>query len=207
MEPRRDNNRTTSVTFAVLSLLGMAPMVFSTAGCAVVLAAKQPDAKDLSVLNTGTPRTHVIAELGAPVWSGEKDGRKVDIFAFTQGYSKGSKAARAFAHGVADVFTLGLWEVVGTPIESVATGTQMKVEVTYDEKDMVRTAEPIGQEKPKDTAKGEERPATVQTQDSAQGETTSQRPPEQTKAEQSAGAPSKAEGGMKPPGDLEAGSK
>ena len=199
MKPRRDNNKTTSVTFAVLSLLGMAPMVFSTAGCAVVLAAKQPDAKDLSVLNTGTPRTHVIAELGPPVWSGEKDGRRVDIFAFTQGYSKGSKAARAFAHGVADVFTLGLWEVVGTPIESVATGTQMKVEVTYDEKDMVKTAEPIGQEKPKDTAQGEERPATVQTQDSAQRETTSQRPPEQAKAEEPAAASVNAEEGMKPP--------
>lgn len=197
MKPRRDNNKRISATFAVLSLVGMAPMVFSTAGCAVVLAAKQPDAKDLSVLNTGTPRTHVIAELGAPVWSGEKDGRKVDIFAFTQGYSKGSKAARAFAHGVADVFTLGLWEVVGTPIESIASGTQMKVEVTYDEKDMVKTAEPIGQEKPQDTAKGEERPTTVQTQDSAQ--TTSQRPPEQAKAEEPAAASVNAEEGMKPP--------
>lgn len=199
MKPRRENNKRSSITFAVLSLVGMAPMAFLTAGCAVVLAAKQPDAKDLSVLNTGTPRTHVIAELGAPVWSGEKDGRKVDLFAFTQGYSKGSKAARAFAHGVADVFTLGLWEIVGTPIESVATGTQMKVEVTYDEKDMVKTAELLGQEKPTDTAKGEEKPVTVQTQDSAQRETTSQSAPEQAKAEQPAAASVNAEEGMKPP--------
>ena len=29
-------------------------------------------------------------------------------------------AGRAVAHGVMDVLTLGLWEVVGTPVEAVA---------------------------------------------------------------------------------------
>ena len=103
------------------------------------MAAKQPDKKDLSVLDLGTPRSHVIAELGQPAWSENKDGERVDVIAFKQGYSKGAKAGRAFFHGVADVFTLGLWEVVGTPIESVASGTHMKVEVIYDGEDRVKS--------------------------------------------------------------------
>ena len=38
---------------------------------------------------------------------------------------------------VADFFTLGLWEIAGTPIEGAASGTQVKVEVLYDENDRV----------------------------------------------------------------------
>lgn len=50
------------------------------------MAEEKPGKKSLSVLEEGTPRSHVIAELGAPVWSGEKDGNKVDVFDFTQRY-------------------------------------------------------------------------------------------------------------------------
>ena len=133
------NRKRIPVPLGVLVLgVGMTLLVIS--GCSVFMAAKQPDAKNLSVLDKGNPRSHVIAELGAPVWSGEKDGNKVDVFAFRQGYSKGAKAGRAFFHGVADVFTLGLWEVIGTPIEATATGTDMKVEVFYDENDLVKLA-------------------------------------------------------------------
>lgn len=130
------------VGFVALSLL-MAVALLIGSGCSVYMAAKQPRAKDLSVLKEGTPRSHVIAELGAPAWSGEKGGNKVDVFAFTQGYSAGAKAGRAFFHGAADVFTLGLWEVIGTPVESVASGTEMKVEVIYDGNDQVKAAEVI----------------------------------------------------------------
>ncbi len=78
------------------------------------------------------------------------------MFAFTQGYSKGTRAGRAFFHGVADVFTLGLWEVVGTPIELTATGTEMKVRVTYDEENRVKTVEFLEMEKKETSAEAEE---------------------------------------------------
>ncbi|MGH7830711.1 MAG: hypothetical protein ACREP8_11090 [Candidatus Binatia bacterium] len=107
------------------------------------MAAKQPGAKDLGVLSQGTHRSIVIAELGAPVWAGEKDGNKVDIFVFTHGYSTPAKTVRALFHGTADVFTLGLWEVVSTPGEAIFSGTEMKVEVSYDEKDLVKSAKAI----------------------------------------------------------------
>lgn len=112
-------------------------------GCAAVKATQQPGKKDLAVLSNGMARTHVIAELGAPVWSDERDGDIVDVFAFKQGYSKGVKAGRALIHGAADVATFGLWEVVGIPAESLADGTDVRVEVHYDRRQVVRSVEVI----------------------------------------------------------------
>jgi hypothetical protein len=59
-------------------------------GCSVVMAVKQPDKKNVDLLKVGTPRSILVAELGAPVSSEMKEGKKCDIFAFVQGYSKGS---------------------------------------------------------------------------------------------------------------------
>jgi hypothetical protein len=98
----------------------------------VLKATEQPDKKNLNVLSPGVPRNYVIAELGAPNFSEERDGTTTDIFAFRQGYSKQVKAGRAFGHAAADVLTWGLWEIVGTPVEALADGTPVKVEVTYD---------------------------------------------------------------------------
>ncbi|REK16568.1 MAG: hypothetical protein DWQ37_07595 [Planctomycetota bacterium] len=117
-------------------MLGQAAAVLllSTVGlssCAAIKATEQPDKRNMDVLNAGVPRTHVIAELGSPVWSDREVGTSVDVFAFKQGYSKGTKAARALAHGAADVATFGLWEVVGIPVESIADGTDVQLEVHY----------------------------------------------------------------------------
>ena len=117
--------------------------VFSTSGCAVYMAANQPSQKDLSVLKAGTPRAAVIAELGAPVHSGDRNGLKVDVYNFVQGYSGVEKGARAVLHGAADVVTLGIWEIVGTPIEGAANGTKISVEVVFDKEDRVSKMTPI----------------------------------------------------------------
>ncbi len=102
------------------------------------MAAKQPPKKDLSVLTVGTPRNVLIAELGSPVHSETKEGLRIDVYNFVQGYSKGAKAGRAVFHGAADVLTLGLWEVVGTPTEATFDGNRMSVEVRYDANDRVK---------------------------------------------------------------------
>jgi len=130
------------------ALILWAALLVATSGCAVVMAARQPDAKDLSVLTPGTPRSMVVGELGSPAWSGERDGVKVEVFSFVDGYRKAVKAARAFFHGAADVFTFGLWEVIGTPTEAIFSGSKMKVEVVYDGQDRVKSARNL--ESPKD---------------------------------------------------------
>lgn len=111
----RQGNFSFSVTtvrwLGYASIVGLALLTMS--GCSVYKASNQPDKKNMSVLSTGTPRGYVIAELGSPIWSGDKNGEKVDMFAFKQGYSKAAKVGRAFFHASADVLTAGLWEVVG----------------------------------------------------------------------------------------------
>ncbi|MCK5656176.1 MAG: hypothetical protein KAI03_07795 [Candidatus Aureabacteria bacterium] len=116
--------------YAILLFLAVNSLLLS--GCAVVMATKQPDKKDLTILGTGTRRREVIAEIGEPVWSREQDGELVEMYVFTQGFSKCAKAGRALFHGAADIFTLGLWEAVGTPFEGVVDGQEYKVEITYD---------------------------------------------------------------------------
>ncbi len=137
---RKDNRFIATIRAWVLAPLFVTLLLAPTLGCSVFMAAKQPDAKDLSVLEQGTPRAHVITELGAPAWSEETNGGKTDLFKFKQGYSKGAKVGRAFFHGAADVLTFGLWEVVGTPAESYFSGTDMGVKVTYDQNDRVKTS-------------------------------------------------------------------
>jgi outer membrane protein assembly factor BamE (lipoprotein component of BamABCDE complex) len=135
------------LTRRMLQLCCLALLAPSLAGCSVYMAANQPDKKDMDVLKVGTPRSTVVAEFGAPVETTTRGGAKVDLFTFVQGYSGLEKGGRAVLHGAADVFTLGLWEVVGTPIEGYANGTKVSVEITYDREDRVVKAVPIrGQE-------------------------------------------------------------
>ena len=124
-------------TFLACVLLIVCFMSFS--GCAVVMAARQPDKKNLKILSVGTPRSNIIAEFGAPAAT-ETDpkGDKVDIFQFKQGFDTATKATRSLVHGVADVCTLGLWEVVGTPAEAIFGGKNMAIKVTYDETEKVK---------------------------------------------------------------------
>ncbi len=157
-----------SEAFAAVAFVAL---IFSCSGCAAIKATQQPEKKNLKVLSLGTPRSHVIAELGAPIYSEDRDGTKVDVFAFKQGYTKGVKAGRALVHGAADVVTGGLWEVVGIPAESLADGKDVKVEVTYDERRAVHSIDVIqGQEQitPRRLFSRKAKPdATVATQSDA----------------------------------------
>ena len=122
----------------VLTLLCM-----TAPGCSVYMATKQPTKKNVELFATGTPRSEIIAEFGNPTTTEEQDGKIHDIFKFTQGYTDGAKTGRALFHGVADVFTLGLWEVLGTPIEASADGTEMAYEVIYNEDKRVEQVIPL----------------------------------------------------------------
>ena len=105
--------------------------------CSVYMAATQPDKKDLGILIIGTSRIVVLEELGAPIDTSVKDGQKTDVFRFHEGSDGGWKIGRAGFHAVADVFTLGLWEIVGTPMEAIAKGDKMSAVVLYDADDRV----------------------------------------------------------------------
>jgi hypothetical protein len=101
-------------------------------GCSVFMAAKQPGKLNVDLFKVGTHRSMLLAEFGLPIVAEEREGKKYEIFRFVQGYSAGAKAGRAVFHGAADVFTLGLWEIVGTPTEGTFNGQDMAYEVSYD---------------------------------------------------------------------------
>jgi hypothetical protein len=115
-------------------------------GCSVHKAANQPGIKDVNLFSVGTSRDQLIAEFGSPINSEIKDGKKVEIYKFVQGYSGGAKAGRAFFHGAADVVTLGLWELVGTPVEGAYSGDNMAFKVTFDQNDKVLEVFPLNDE-------------------------------------------------------------
>jgi hypothetical protein len=118
-----------------------------SSGCAAIKATQQPPKKNMAVLDSGVPRTHVIAELGKPVWSEQQGQGSVDVFSFKQGYTKTTKATRALVHAGADVATLGLWEIIGIPAETLADGTDVQVEVHYGPQQTVEHVKVIKGEK------------------------------------------------------------
>lgn len=122
-------------TRALLPTVAALSIMLATSACSVYKASTQPGVKDLGVLKEGTPRALVISEFGVPTVTEQKNGRRVEFYNFKQGYHTSTKAARAVFHGAADVFTLGLWELVGTPIEGMVDGTDMSIEIMYDETD------------------------------------------------------------------------
>ena len=103
-----------------------------TQGCAVIMAARQPGRKNVQLFRVGTPRSLLLAEFGLPLAVEEREGKEYEIFSFNRGYSTGTKVFRVFFHAAADVFTLFLWEVIGTPAEAVFTGAEIAYEVSYD---------------------------------------------------------------------------
>jgi hypothetical protein len=126
-------------------------VLFASAyGCAVNRAANQPDEKDTSLLSAGTPRAKILAEFGAPINTEIKDGKKTDVYSFTQGYSSGAKAGRVFLHGAADIMTLGLWELVGGSVEGAYNGEKVSFQVTYDENDFVKKVLALNEEAKKE---------------------------------------------------------
>ncbi|MEQ1079681.1 hypothetical protein [Acinetobacter seifertii] len=122
---------------SIACLMGL--VMLSTSGCSVFMAGNQPSKKNLNVLNPGSSRNYVIAELGAPVLSEYRDGTRVEIYTFQQGYPKWAKVSRAFGHGIADVASFGLWEVFGTPTEAYFSGKETSYEVTYGQDDVVKS--------------------------------------------------------------------
>lgn len=115
-------------------------------GCATGQALDQPDKKDLSVLDVGTDRELVLLELGAPAASMEEDGYDVDLFSFVQGYSAVARTSRATGHMVAEMATLGLWGLIGTPIEQAFNGTILGYKVWYEDGRVLRAEQLV--EKP-----------------------------------------------------------
>jgi hypothetical protein len=81
------------------------------------------------------PSYRQAVHFGTPVRSASlDDGKRTDVYAYEIGNEP--SAARAIGHGVMDVLTLGVREVIGTPIEGFQ-GEKHQATITYDQDDRV----------------------------------------------------------------------
>lgn len=111
----------------------------SLAGCSVGMALSGKETPDLSVVKIGAAKDDVELQLGQPHKVAElENGAREAAYKFEVGNDP--NAIRAIGHGALDVASLGLWEIVGTPIEAY-TGDEREVSVTYDEFGIVKKIE------------------------------------------------------------------
>ena len=90
---------------------------------------------DLGAVRTGATRGEIELHLGTPTRSTLLEGgRRADVYEYEIGNEP--SAGRAAGHAVMDVLTLGIWEIVGTPIEGVQ-GEKYTATIVYDENDKV----------------------------------------------------------------------
>ncbi len=123
----------------MILLMGVAFLLFSGYGCSAVMAVRQPEKKDINVLLPGNHQDMVRAELGAPISTGIDGEYEYDVFGFSEGNSKGWGVTRAILYGILDVATLGVWEIIGTPIEGgISGGQKMNIRVVYQDKKVLR---------------------------------------------------------------------
>jgi hypothetical protein len=111
----------------VVTLIG-APLVLT--GCSVGMALSGEKQPDLAACRVGAERSDIELQLGKPVAGSDlPDGSQSCTYQYQVGNEP--SPGRAVVHGAMDVLTLGLWEVVGTPIEAVQ-GQKYNMTVVYD---------------------------------------------------------------------------
>ncbi len=100
-------------------------------GCSVFMAATGGKTPNLTVLQEGVHRGVIELELGPPIQISINDsGETTAVYEYWTGDDP--DMGRAVLHGAMDILTFGLWEVIGTPVEAIASGEQHSVTVSYD---------------------------------------------------------------------------
>ena len=119
----------------IISLSLVIVSLCTLSSCSVVMAAKK-EGTNISKIQQCKNRNQFIAH-GGKIVSSERlpNGDLVEVYQFKK--ERGS-TARALMHGVLDISTFGLWEVIGTPIEGFDTLEFFCIKVIYDCNDNVK---------------------------------------------------------------------
>ncbi len=95
--------------------------------------ATRPDPVDLSQFAVGESRVQVIEQIGAPTAQVKDADNSCDVYKlYTRGPGPVMKGAIAVGEAAADVVTLGLAEVLFTPIEAATRNSKHTVMMCYD---------------------------------------------------------------------------
>ncbi len=121
----------------VLPWIVMAAAVPALSACSVGMAMSGEEDPNVGVIQTGSTRLDVERELGAPHSSRVLDDNGLEaIYRYELGNEPST--GRAVAWGALDVLTLGLWEVIGTPIEATQ-GDEYEVTIVYNADGIVQS--------------------------------------------------------------------
>lgn len=106
---------------------------FLLCSCSAVMEANRPDPVDINQFAIGEKRINVIAAIGTPLGTEKDDGNSCDIYKlYIHGPDGAGKGVIAAGEVVADVFTLGLTEIVFTPVEAGTSAEKHAVVFCYD---------------------------------------------------------------------------
>lgn len=126
-----------------IAVLLMLPATATLQGCSVYMESTRPTPVDLSQFQPGETRDSVVERLGTPASvASETDGASCDLYnLYTHGYGAAGKAGIAVLEGAADVFTLGLAEVITTPAEGLTKNQTHPVTFCYRDAKLARVGE------------------------------------------------------------------
>lgn len=126
------------------SIIGAAALclIAASSGCSLFLETSRPEYTDVSAVHQGMARADVSAAMGKPVQTYQKDGKDVEVFQVDpDGRLAGTKVAVNTFNAAADIFTLGMWEVVATPAELLSQHKLTNYVVTYSTDQKVMSIE------------------------------------------------------------------
>jgi len=117
---------------ARLRVAGGLLLAFCLSGCGAVLEATRDTPVNLEHVAVGESRVNVMADLGAPVSTVKNGTNDCDVYKLcTEGPGAAGKGAIAAGEVVADIFTLGLTELIFTPVEAATRGCLHTVMACY----------------------------------------------------------------------------
>lgn len=108
--------------------------------CSVWMEAHRPTPTNLNQFTVGESRADILTHLGKPMITVPgPNGERCDVYhLYTRGVGPGGKAAIAFGEGAADVLTIGLSELIFTPVQGATKDHKHPVSFCYKHSKLVR---------------------------------------------------------------------
>lgn len=129
--------------YSILSLLLSA---FLLSGCAVAMSASRSKYQgDPSIIQVGADRAVIESTFGSPNMTASlNDGETKVIYKIDpNAHRAATRNAAVAGHVVADVLTLGLWEVVGKPLELAAQDKLTTYIIVYNADGKAKSVEVV----------------------------------------------------------------
>ena len=121
-------------------------LLVALTGCSVAMSASRSSYKgDPAMIQVGADRSIIESTFGPPNMTASLgEGKTKAIYKIDpDAHTAGAKGVAVVGHLVADVLTLGLWEIVGTPLELAAQDRYTNYIVTYGADQKIHSVETV----------------------------------------------------------------